>query len=156
MGKKASQANHAHRLGRDLVIGSLFLVLGAAASWYGNYHYYKEAQSAAEANKQAALKQAELDKQKAMAEAQAKERKAFADAEANRDETIARYIVFAMLPQHPVKDSKELQQRVDQYLVALRRTKADHRGTPVYRENGSIGVDWSINLNETLGVKTRM
>lgn len=59
-----------------------------------------------------------------------------------------------MLPQHPVKDSYELRQRIDQYLSALRRTKADQKGTPVYRGDGSIGVDWSINLAENLRTPT--
>lgn len=80
--------------------------------------------------------------------------KARREADANKDETIARYVVAAMLPRHPVKDSYELRQRVDQYLVALRRTKADHRGTPVYRENGSIGVDWSISVGENISIKS--
>jgi len=67
-----------------------------------------------------------------------------------QDQEIARYVVAAMLPQHPVKDSYELQHRVDEYLAALRKTKTDHRGTPVYRENGTIGIDWSINIKEDL------
>jgi hypothetical protein len=75
-------------------------------------------------------------------------------AEANKDQEIARYVVAAMLPQHPVKDSYELKQRIGQYLNALRRTRTDSRGTPVYREDGSIGVDWSINLDEKLSIKT--
>ena len=78
--------------------------------------------------------------------------KAQRGAEAAKDQEIARYVVAAMLSQHPVQDSYDLQQRIDQYLAALRRTKADHRGTPGYRENGSIGVDWSINIKENLSI----
>ena len=78
--------------------------------------------------------------------------KAQRGAQAVKHQEIARYVVAAMLPQHPVKDSYELQQRIEQYLTALRRTKADHRGTPVYRENGTIGVDWSINIKEDLSI----
>jgi len=124
----------AYKPRRDILLVLLGVVLGGGISWLGNFYYYQKAQHDADALHQRALR----------------------DAEANKEETIASYVVAAMLPQHPVKDSYELRQRVDQYLVALRRTKADHRGTPVYRENGSIGVDWSINVGVGLSIKTEL
>ncbi len=66
------------------------------------------------------------------------------------DETIARYVVLAMSPRYPIKDSRELDRRVESYLDALRRSKADGRGVPVYRDDGSIGIDWSLKLNDSL------
>jgi hypothetical protein len=70
---------------------------------------------------------------------------------ARADEETAEYAVAAMLPTHPVKDSRELRQRIDKYLDALRRTKKDNRGIPVIRQDGSISVDWSVNITEQLG-----
>ena len=70
-----------------------------------------------------------------------------------KDEETARYVVLAMLRQHPVEDSRELQERIDQYLDALKRTKKDKRGVPIYREDGSIGVDWSLDFREKMGLR---
>lgn len=66
------------------------------------------------------------------------------------DETIARYFVLGMSQRYPFKDSRELESRIKSYLEALRRAKADGRGVPVYREDGSIGVDWSLKLSDSL------
>ena len=147
---RAKRILGAINLRRDI----LLLLIGAALSWLGNYYFYQKALRDAEVNKQEALHEAEANKQKALHEAEANKQKALREAEANKDETIAQYVVAAMLPQHPVKDSYELRQRVDRYLDALRRTKADQRGAPVYRADGSIGVDWSINVGVNLSIKS--
>jgi hypothetical protein len=68
------------------------------------------------------------------------------------DAETAKYVVMAMLPQHPVKDSKELQQRIDKYHDALMRTKKDKRGIPVWRDDGTIGVDLSISITDTINL----
>jgi hypothetical protein len=54
-----------------------------------------------------------------------------------------------------VKDSKDLEQRVSAYLDALRRAKADGRGAPVYREDGSIAIDWSIKVGEQITISEK-
>lgn len=73
-------------------------------------------------------------------------RRALRDSTAREEEAIARYVVAAMLLRHPPRDSQDVDRRVQTYLEALRRTKADKRGVPVYREDGSIGVEWSLSL----------
>jgi ABC-type antimicrobial peptide transport system permease subunit len=66
------------------------------------------------------------------------------------DAETAKYAVMAMLHNHPVKDSKELQQRIDKYRDALMRTKKDKRGIPVWRDDGTIGVDWSLSITDNI------
>lgn len=66
------------------------------------------------------------------------------------EENIARYVVLSMALRYPLKDSRDLDSRVKSYLDALRKTKADKRGVPVYRDDGSIGVDWSLSFEESV------
>lgn len=66
------------------------------------------------------------------------------------EEKDARYAVAAMLLRCPVKDSRDLDARVSAYLTALRRAKADGRGGPEWREDCSIGVNWSITISERI------
>ncbi|MEX2222531.1 MAG: hypothetical protein WEG40_12105, partial [Candidatus Rokuibacteriota bacterium] len=73
-----------------------------------------------------------------------------ADTAVQEDLRLAHYVVGAMLNQHPVKDSRELDERVGRYLDALRRTKADKRGVPVYRADGTIAVDWAMSIGDTI------
>lgn len=68
----------------------------------------------------------------------------------SEEEKIAQYAVVAMLPGCPVKDSKELETRVATYLSALKRARADGRGAPVWREDCTIGVEWSITIPERI------
>jgi hypothetical protein len=79
-------------------------------------------------------------------------KKQMADYKRGKDEEIARYVVLAMLPQHPIKDSNDLQERIGKYLDALERTKKDKRGVPVYRQDGLIGVDWNLSATENLNL----
>lgn len=72
------------------------------------------------------------------------------EAQTREDRQIAQYAIAAMLPDFPVKDSKELDQRVTRYLDALSRARADGRGVPVVRQDGSIGVEWSITITDTI------
>jgi hypothetical protein len=75
-------------------------------------------------------------------------------ARANGEEETAKYMVEATSHTHPPKDSREVRQRIDQFLDALRRTKRDKRGTAIIRQDGSIGVDWSVSIDERLGINT--
>ena len=72
------------------------------------------------------------------------------------DEEAARYLVMAMLPQHPVKNSIEIQQRIDKFLDAIKRTKKDKHGAPVWREDGTIGVDWKISLYDKVSLHDKV
>jgi len=70
-----------------------------------------------------------------------------------QDETIARYVVASMSHRCPPKDSKEIDARIQSYLDALKRSKADGRGGPVWRDDCTIGVDWQLNLSDTIQAK---
>lgn len=65
------------------------------------------------------------------------------------EEITAQLVVHAFSPLCPIKDSREFNSRVKKYLDALRKAKADGRGAPAYRSDCSIGVDWSLTLNES-------
>ena len=77
-------------------------------------------------------------------------RKQSATDEKQKDEEIAKYVVMSMSHQYPVHNSQELRLRIDKYLDALKRTKEDKRGVPTYRGDGSIGVDWSLRITDTI------
>jgi len=66
----------------------------------------------------------------------------------------ARYYVATTHCAHLPKNSREVQQSVDKYVDAKRRAKEDGRGVPIIRDDCSVGVDWSININELLGSNT--
>ncbi len=83
-------------------------------------------------------------------------RRASQDSAEQESRTIARHVVAAMLPQHPAKDSKEFEDRVQRYLAALTQARADGRGVPVYRQDGTIAVDWSLSFNEALQTTERL
>ena len=70
-----------------------------------------------------------------------------------QDVKTAWLVVLAMSTQHPASDSRELQERVVKYLDALNRTKKDGRGVPVYREDGTIGVDWKLTISAVMKAK---
>jgi hypothetical protein len=74
----------------------------------------------------------------------------------SEDENIARYSVAAMFHRCPVKDSRQYEARIGAYLDALARTKKDGRGVPVWREDCSIAVDWSLVVADTLSWKDRV
>lgn len=70
-----------------------------------------------------------------------------------QEREIAQYTIATMLPRCPVKDSKELETRVAAYLGALKRTRPDGRGVPVWREDCTIGVDLGITITERIRLK---
>jgi hypothetical protein len=73
-------------------------------------------------------------------------RQALRDAAEQEDRNGARAVVTAMAKLYPIRDSQDFEQRVARYLDALRRGRADGRGLPVYREDGSIGAQFSQKL----------
>jgi hypothetical protein len=76
--------------------------------------------------------------------------RALHDTAAQEDINRARHVVAAMATLHPIRNSQDFEERVAAYLDALRRGRADGRGVPVYREDGSIGVLFSIEIAEYL------
>lgn len=68
------------------------------------------------------------------------------------DDILSRYYVSSMPPQCRPKTSMELDEQVKKFKDATKRAKADGRGIAVWRDDCSIGVHYSIELNERIGV----
>jgi hypothetical protein len=83
-------------------------------------------------------------------------RQASREAAEQEDLNHARHVVVAMAAQHPIRDSQDFEKRVAAYLEALRRGRADGRGVPVYRSDGSIGVLFSVELSDRLKLRERL
>jgi len=69
-------------------------------------------------------------------------------ADEHRDRQTAFQTVTAMSSVMSWNNSTELGEKVDEYEACLKRARADGRGAPVIRGDGSIGVDWSLTLTE--------
>ena len=72
----------------------------------------------------------------------------------SKEETsLAQYYVAMMPTQCKPKTSKELDDKVKRFKEALKNAKSDGRGIPVWRDDCSIGTDYSITFKEQIGVK---
>lgn len=60
-----------------------------------------------------------------------------------------------MPPQCKPKTSQELDDKVKRFKGALKKAKSDGRGIPVWRDDCSIGSNYSLTLKEQIGVKDR-
>lgn len=60
----------------------------------------------------------------------------------------ARSYVLAM-PERCRTSSKDFEAQVQRFLEAAKRARADGRGIPVWREDCSIGAEYSITLSES-------
>ena len=83
-------------------------------------------------------------------------RQASREAAEQEDLNRARHVVTAMATLYPIRDSQDFEARVAAYLGALRRGRADGRGVPVYRSDGSIGVLFSEELSVRLKLSDKL
>jgi hypothetical protein len=71
----------------------------------------------------------------------------------NRDKEdlyVARYNVENMPAQCKAKSSIELDQRIKDFVESMRRARANGKGIPVWREDCSIGAQFSLDFKERL------
>jgi len=66
------------------------------------------------------------------------------------EEATARWAVTSMLERCPVKDYSELVERKDAFLSVLRRVNNQRQGTPMWREDCTIGIHYSIEVQEMI------
>ena len=71
-------------------------------------------------------------------------------SEGAEEEATARWATTSMLERCPVKDYSELVERRDAFLSALRRAKNERQGTPMWREDCTIGLHRSIEVQEII------
>jgi hypothetical protein len=68
-----------------------------------------------------------------------------------KDESdLAKYYVASMPLHCKPKTSVELDAQIKQFIEATRRSKANGNGIPIWREDCSIGAQYSMNLQERL------
>jgi hypothetical protein len=68
------------------------------------------------------------------------------------EQDLVRYYVTNMPTQCKGKNSIELDQRSKDFAEAARRARASGKGMPVWREDCSIGAQFSLDFNERLDV----
>ena len=66
---------------------------------------------------------------------------------------LAMYYVANMPPQCKAKTSKELDQQIKTFVEAAKRGRPEGRGMPVWRDDCSIGAEFSLKLGERLGAR---
>ena len=69
------------------------------------------------------------------------------------DAELARYYVASMPTHCKAKASLELDEQVKRFIEATRRARAKGHGIPIWRDDCSIGAQFSINLQEQLELK---
>jgi len=75
----------------------------------------------------------------------------------SKEETsLAQYYVAMMPPQCKPKTSKELDDKIKRFKEALKKAKSDRRGIPVWRDDCSIGIDYSLTLKDQINLKDRI
>ena len=73
--------------------------------------------------------------------------------QSKEEANLARYYVASMPTHCHPKTSLELDDQIKHFIEASRRARANGRGIPVWREDCSIGANYSITLEERAGIK---
>ena len=68
---------------------------------------------------------------------------------------LAKYYVAAMPLHCKPKTSLELDEKIKRFIEATRRSRANGNGIPIWREDCSIGAQFSITLQEQLELKEK-
>ncbi|MEQ1657016.1 MAG: hypothetical protein ABL960_15105 [Nitrospira sp.] len=71
------------------------------------------------------------------------------------DQELAKYYVASMPLHCQPKTSMELDERIRRFVESTKRTRADGRGIPIWREDCSIGALFALEFEEQLRAKER-